>query len=123
MSELLEVQKENLSVQKEQLKIKQQKLEFDRLVASNIVQLVPILNNFMKVFSKESSRKRKHISDDEDEDEEDDLVKNVLKTSKMLHSRLETGMKKFILDDEKDESDIEHDSGIHNDDISISSDK
>lgn len=114
------MQKENLELERKRLEIEKQRLEQDKLLRSQVLDFMPIFTQFVQsVMPKNeteetASKKRKLKVVDE----------SFLKGSKILRATLENG-KNYSTEEDSDgkESSNEGDSGIHNDENSVSSDK
>ncbi|XP_056644338.1 uncharacterized protein LOC130450153 isoform X1 [Diorhabda sublineata] len=102
---LIEVQKENLEVQKQRLEVDKQKLDFQRLIGSQLLALLPIFGGIIHKLTSPNN------NEEDSGDAEDKLFKNgkkrphpdssvdILKDSKILRNVLEEGIKKYMLGD------------------------
>lgn len=116
----MEIQKEKLKVEQKRLEIEKQRLDFDRLVGSQLLTLVPMVGGLIRQLSTpneenqntEPTQKKRKVANEE-------------LNSKFLKTMIQGRIKKYILgeeDSEDNETDNE-DSGIHNDENSNSSSK
>lgn len=116
----MEIQKEKLKVEQKRLEIEKQRLDFDRLVGSQLLTLVPMVGSLIRKLSSpdeeiqnlEKPQKKRKAANEEF-------------NSKFLKSMIQGRIKKYILgeEDSENETDNEDDSGIHNDENSNSSSK
>lgn len=121
LNQLLQVQKENLEVERKRLEIEKQRLEYDKLLRNQILEFLPMFGQFLQNKTAtpqcspntQNTKKRKLRVVDE----------SILTGTKTLRSL--QNEKSYSTEEESDdkESSNEGDSGIHNDDNSVSSEK
>lgn len=112
--------REMLNVQKQQLELEKQKFEFDRLVGTQLMTLVPMVGGLLQrlVYPTMTPHNLTPSESSTNENNEADSKSyDILKDSKILRTVLESGIKKYMMSDETRDSNKDNDSD--NDDSGI----
>ncbi|XP_074034878.1 uncharacterized protein [Leptinotarsa decemlineata] len=113
LKDLLQVQKENLEVEKQRLEVDKQTLEFHRLVGTQLLTLLPMIGGFIQrvAFPNNNNDEEKNIVNNEDASKKSNRKRScpdsgldILKDSKILRNVLEDGIKKYMLEENGEES-------------------
>lgn len=123
LRELVEVQKESLEVEKQRLNVEKQRLEFDRLVGTQLITLIPMIGGFVqRIVCPTTGEDPPDTSQNKRGKKRPNLEQiEIFKGSKLLRTMLEQGIKQYMLSDLQNEKDSS--SSSDNEDSSVQNDE
>lgn len=116
-----------MNIEKQRLELEKQRLEFDRVVGSQLLTLVPMIGGILQSVALSNSEDAISNSNGKSRKRQNSDEIDILKDSKILRTVLEQGIRKYMLGDENDNDDDKdsdnEDSGLQNEENSNSSNK